>query len=122
MARDNTLVENGDDPWVNDSRGRACLSAKARDEVLGIGKVGVHDLEGNGTVKALVLRDVHRRHATAGKPTHDPVSFVDQEADQRIGLVECLFIAHLVDSMGSFAQSTEMRVSERRRLGVVLRS
>ena len=122
LAGDDALVEDGDHPRVDDASGGACFTAESFDEGIGVRQVWVHDLEGNGAVKAFVLRDVHGGHSSAGEPAGDPVAFVDQEPDQWISLVKCLLVAHLFDSMGVFGKSLEVGASVRRRDGVVLRS
>ena len=122
LARDHALVKHGDDAGMNDSCGRARLAAEACDEILGVCQVRVHDLEGDGAIKAFILRDVDGGHAATRQPARHPVPFVDEEANQRVRLVECLFIAHLLDSMGVFAKSLEVPTSVRRMNGVVLRS
>ena len=122
LTGDDTLVEDGDDTGVHDACCGSCLAAEACDEVLGVRQVRVHDLEGDGSIKAFVLCDVHGGHAATREPARHSVPFVDEEADQRVRLVECLFIAHLLDSMGVFAKLSEVPTSVRRVNGVVLRS
>jgi len=107
---------------MNDARGGACFAAEACDEILGVREVWVHDLQGDGAIEAFILRDVDGGHAATRQPARHPVPFVDEESDQRVRLVECLFIAHLLDSMGVFAKSLEAPTSVRRINGVVLRS
>lgn len=99
---------------MHDARGRARLAAETLDECGRVCQVRVHHFEGDGPVESLILGDVHGSHAAAGQPAGDPVSFVDQQADQRIGLVECSLVTHLVDSMGVFVKSAEVRASVRR--------
>ena len=122
LAGDDALIEDGDDTGMNDARCGACLAAEACDEVLGVREVRVHNLQGDRAVEAFVLGDVHGGHAATRQPARHPVPFVDEEADQRVRLVECLFIAHLLDSMGVFAKLSEVPTSVRRTNGVVLRS
>ena len=107
---------------MNDSCGRARLAAESCDEILRVCQVRVHDLEGDGAIKAFILRDVDGGHAATRQPARHPVPFVDEEADQRVRLVECLFVAHLLDSMGVFAKTLEVPTSVRRMNGVLLRS
>mgnify|MGYP000852136372 CR=1 FL=1 len=122
LACDHALVKHGDDAGVNDSCGRARLAAESCDEILGVCQVRVHDLECDRAIKAFILRDVDGGHAATRQPARHPVPFVDEEADQRVRLVECLFVAHLLDSMGVFAKSLEVPTSVRRMNGVLLRS
>ena len=121
LARDHALIKDRDYAGMNDACGGACLTAEARNEILGVRQVRVHDLECDGAIKAFILRDVDGGHAATRQPARHPVPFVDEEADQRVRLVECLFIAHLLDSMGVFAKSLEVPTSVRRMNGVVLR-
>ena len=108
LSGDHALIEDGNDARVNNAGCGACLTAEACDEILGVRQVWVHDLQSDGAVQALVLGDVHGCHAAARQTARDSVSFVDQEPDQRVGLVECLFVAHLVDSMRVFAKIWEV--------------
>ena len=107
---------------MNNARGGACFATEACNEIRGVCQVRVHDLEGDGAIEAFILRDVDGGHAATRQPARHPVPFVDEESDQRVRLVECLFIAHLLDSMGVFAKSLEVPTSVRRMNGVVLRS
>ena len=65
LPGDDALIENGHDTRVNDASGGARLAAETRDKILGVCQVGMHDLEGDGALQALVLGDVHGCHATA---------------------------------------------------------
>ena len=107
---------------MHDARGGTRLAAEASNKVLGVRQVRVHNLQSDGAIKAFILRDVHGGHAATRQPARHSVPFVDEEADQRVRLVECLFIAHLLDSMGVFAKSSEVPTSVRRMYAVVLRS
>ena len=107
---------------MNDAGCRSGLTTESCDEILGVREVWVHDLQGDGAIEAFILRDVDGGHAATRQPARHPVPFVDEESDQRVRLVECLFIAHLLDSMGVFAKSLEVPTSVRRINGVVLRS
>ncbi len=121
LTRDHALIKHGDDARMNDACSGARLAPESGDEILGVCQVRVHDLERDGPIKAFILRDVDGGHAATRQPARHPVPFVDEEADQRVRLVECLFIAHLLDSMGVFAKSLEVPTSVRRMNGVVLR-
>ena len=122
LARDHALIKHRDDTGMNDACSGARLAPETGDEILRVRQVRVHDLERDGAIKAFILRDVDGGHAATRQPARHPVPFVDEEADQRVRLVECLFIAHLLDSMGVFAKSLEVPTSVRRMNGVVLRS
>ena len=105
LPGDDALVEDGDDARVNDAGGGARLAPEAFDKRRRFCQVRVHDFERNGALEALVLGDIHGGHAASGQPARDTVALVDQHSNQRVGLVVCFLVAHLVDSMGVFGKS-----------------
>ena len=78
------LVENIHNIGV----GKPCcltrLLDKATREFGILSQVGVHDLDGNGTLKPLIHRFIDGCHATPGNPTFDDVTVVDYPAKQRV--------------------------------------
>ena len=66
LARHDSLVVDGHDARVVDAGRRARLAPESGHEVLGLGQVRVHDLEGHEAVEALVAGHVDGRHAAAG--------------------------------------------------------
>ena len=56
------LVEDGHHARVGQACRGPCLTAEARDEVGGVGQVGVHELERHGPVQATVMSAVDGGH------------------------------------------------------------
>ena len=77
-----SLVKDRNHSGRNDSRSCAGLAPKTRDEISRFCQVWVHDLECNWTVQTLIVRNVDGSHTTARKAGLDPISLIDEEADQ----------------------------------------
>ena len=77
-----TLVVDGDDVGMAETRGGPGLAAEALDGD-GVGrKYGAHDLEGNLAVEASIHRHVDGGHATVCEVREDAVAPVDHSADE----------------------------------------
>ena len=78
------LVVDRDDAGVGEPGGRAGLADEPAQELLVLGQVGVHHLEGDLAVQPLVDREVDGRHAAAGDPRLDGVPTLEHAAHQRV--------------------------------------
>ena len=81
------LIEDVDDVRVGEARGRARLLDEAALEDGVVAQVAVHDLERDPPLESQVGRHVHGRHPAARNARADPVSAVDESADERVGLL-----------------------------------
>ena len=78
------LVEDGHHTRVGQTCRGPRLTAEARDEVGGVGQVGVHELERHGSVQAPVMSAVDGGHPATRKAVDDLVARVDQPTNEGI--------------------------------------